>query len=244
MPDFASTLGIMIGLGVGIDYALFIVTRFRENLHKGHGIEASTLDRHRHRRPGRAVRRHHRRHLAARHARSCSSASSPGLAIGAAVVVAMTMVASLTLLPALLGFAGERVEVTRWRGLIAAGLVAVALVGVGLGVPALIAGHARRSPSSCSLASFAVAPLRKRVLEREPQAAARDARLPLEPGHPAPPVDRRRSSARRSSSLLALPILGLRLGFSDEGNYPEDTDHPPGLRPAGRGLRARASTAR
>ena len=23
--------------------------------------------------------------------------------------------------------------------------------------------------------------------------------------------------------LLALPVLGLRLGFSDEGNYPEDT---------------------
>ena len=44
--------------------------------------------------------------------------------------------ASLTLLPALLGFAGQRVEVTRWRGLIAAGLVAVALVGVGPGDPA------------------------------------------------------------------------------------------------------------
>ncbi len=31
MPDFASELALMIGLGVGIDYALFIVTRFREN---------------------------------------------------------------------------------------------------------------------------------------------------------------------------------------------------------------------
>ena len=40
MPDFTSTIGIMIGLGVGIDYALFIVTRFRENLHKGYSIEA------------------------------------------------------------------------------------------------------------------------------------------------------------------------------------------------------------
>ena len=49
-----------------------------------------------------------------------------GMAIGMAVVVAMTLVASLTLLPALLGFAGERVELTRWRGLIAAGLIAVA----------------------------------------------------------------------------------------------------------------------
>src|SRR3546814_19615835 len=36
MPDFAPFLGIMIGLGVGIDYALFIVTRYRENVHHGH----------------------------------------------------------------------------------------------------------------------------------------------------------------------------------------------------------------
>ena len=33
----------------------------------------------------------------------------------------MTVVASLTLLPALLGFAGDRIEVTRWRGVIATG---------------------------------------------------------------------------------------------------------------------------
>ena len=29
MPEFTSTIGVMIGLGVGIDYALLIVTRFR-----------------------------------------------------------------------------------------------------------------------------------------------------------------------------------------------------------------------
>ena len=52
MPDFTSTIGVMIGLGVGIDYALFIVTRFRENLHKGHSIEDVDDDRHEHRRAG------------------------------------------------------------------------------------------------------------------------------------------------------------------------------------------------
>jgi RND superfamily putative drug exporter len=31
MPSFATELALMIGLGVGVDYALFIVTRFREN---------------------------------------------------------------------------------------------------------------------------------------------------------------------------------------------------------------------
>ena len=31
MPNVSTDLALMIGLGVGIDYALFIVTRFREN---------------------------------------------------------------------------------------------------------------------------------------------------------------------------------------------------------------------
>ena len=35
IPDFATQLAAMIGLGVGIDYALFIVTRFRENRQRG-----------------------------------------------------------------------------------------------------------------------------------------------------------------------------------------------------------------
>ena len=35
MPDFAPQLTAMIGLGVGIDYALFIVTRYRDGLHAG-----------------------------------------------------------------------------------------------------------------------------------------------------------------------------------------------------------------
>ena len=48
-----------------------------------------------------------------------------GLATGAAVTVLVTMIASVTLLPALLGFAQRKIEVTRWRGIIAAGLVAI-----------------------------------------------------------------------------------------------------------------------
>ena len=46
----------------------------------------------------------------------------------------MTILASITLLPALLGFVGDGSSVTRWRGLIAAGLVALALIGAGLEV--------------------------------------------------------------------------------------------------------------
>src|SRR5690349_22546767 len=34
-PGFSPIIAAMIGLGVGVDYALFIVTRFREALHAG-----------------------------------------------------------------------------------------------------------------------------------------------------------------------------------------------------------------
>ena len=98
MPDFAPFLGIMIGLGVGIDYALFIVTRYRENLHHGHAPRAGRRGRHRHGGAGGGLRRHHRRHLLPRHARH-GRGVHPGPRRRAAVVVLMTVVASLTLLP-------------------------------------------------------------------------------------------------------------------------------------------------
>ena len=85
MPEFARTLGVMIGLGVGIDYALFIVTRYREDLHTGQVVEQATAS------PstppaGPCLRRHHGRHLAARHGRH-GLGFITGLAIGAATVV-------------------------------------------------------------------------------------------------------------------------------------------------------------
>ena len=61
-----------------------------------------------------------------------------GLAIGAAITVSVTMIVAVTLLPAGLSLVRERIEVTRWRALIAAGLVAVALLGVGLGLRILL----------------------------------------------------------------------------------------------------------
>ena len=126
IPDFAIQIGAMIGLGVGIDYALFIVTRYRNTLAAGHtpidavGIAIDTA--------GRAV-------VFAGLTVVVSLlgmlliglAFISGLGIGAATTVAITMVASVTLLPALLGLVGDRVEVTRVRGIVAAGLVSIAL---------------------------------------------------------------------------------------------------------------------
>ena len=43
MPEFATQMSAMIGLGVGIDYALFIVTRYRDRVHDGaEPVDAAT----------------------------------------------------------------------------------------------------------------------------------------------------------------------------------------------------------
>ena len=219
MPDFATTLGAMIGLGVGIDYALFIVTRFREGLHNGHDPdEAADLAMDS---AGRAV-------VFAGITVVISLlgmlliglAFVSGLAIGAATTVAVTMVASVTLLPAFHGLAQEKVEVTRWRGLIAAGFVALALLGLGLGIDALLVG----APIAVVvlLASLAFAPLRREVPRRarKPIRSTWSYRWSrLVQAHPWLGL----TAGATLLIVLALPVLSLRLGFSDEGNAPEDT---------------------
>ena len=67
VPTFGPELAAMIGIGVGIDYALFIVTRYREGLSEGCSPSDAVVASLRHRRPGGALRRLHRGHLAARH---------------------------------------------------------------------------------------------------------------------------------------------------------------------------------
>jgi RND superfamily putative drug exporter len=42
-PDFAGQFAAMIGIGVGIDYSLLVVTRFREGLHTGNSVEDSVV---------------------------------------------------------------------------------------------------------------------------------------------------------------------------------------------------------
>jgi RND superfamily putative drug exporter len=111
-PDFSSELAAMIGLGVGIDYALFILTRFREAYSTpgptfGDARESvvHAMDT-----AGRAV-------LFA----GCTVVIALlgmmllgvdflyGVAIAASIAVLLVMLASLTLLPALLTIAGARV---------------------------------------------------------------------------------------------------------------------------------------
>jgi len=218
MPDFATTLGVMIGLGVGIDYALFIVTRYREELHRGHSVQQAVvlaIDT-----SGRAVTFAGLTVVISLLGMLLMGVSFvSGLGIGAATVVMVTMVASITLLPALLGFAGERIEITRWRGLVTAGLVATGLVGLGLNLNALLVGF----PLAIivMIAGFALAPLKKEFVRKPPKlinetAAYRWSRFVQ--GHPWPLT----IGTIAVLLLLTVPLLGIRLGFSDAGNLPAD----------------------
>ena len=111
MPDFTTAMVAMIGLGVGIDYALFIVTRYREGLKLGLDRRGRGRRVHRHQRPSRAVRRHHRDHLAARPLLMGLSFVT-GVAIASAIGVFLMIIGSLTLLPALLGLGRARASTT------------------------------------------------------------------------------------------------------------------------------------
>ncbi len=120
MPDFSSQLALLIGLGVGVDYALFIVTRYRQALMRGVSSEDAViqaLDT-----SGRAVLFAGMTvgiALLGMLALGVSLLSGAGIA--SSVVVAFTVLAALTLLPALLGFFGSRTLTRRARRALGAG---------------------------------------------------------------------------------------------------------------------------
>ncbi len=224
IPDFAIQLGAMIGLGVGIDYALFIVTRYRNSLAAGHapidavGIAIDTA--------GRAV-------VFAGLTVVVSLlgmlliglAFISGLGIGAASTVAVTMVASITLLPALLGMVGDRVEVSRVRGVVAAGIASVALFLFGLGILPITPPNLLAVLVLMVVVLFvgSFVPFFQRIIPHRPEKPIRETWAyrwsRLIQAHPWLAL----MVGGGILLLLAAPVLSLRLGFSDEGNFPEDT---------------------
>jgi putative drug exporter of the RND superfamily len=114
--EFAPQLAAMIGLGVGIDYALFILTRFRNGLDEGLGSRDAAIaavDT-----AGRAVLFAGVTVIIALMGMMLLGLSFLyGVAVAAALAVLMTMIAALTLLPALLTIAGRRVDRLRIPGL-------------------------------------------------------------------------------------------------------------------------------
>jgi RND superfamily putative drug exporter len=169
--DLAPVFGALIGLGVGIDYALFIVSRHRRGLLAGLSPRDATVT---------AIDTSGRAVLFAA-GTVCVALLGilvlgfsffNGLAIACALTVACTVLAALTLLPALLGVFGPRVLSRRQRRRLGAKL------------PATTAGGAWTRWAD--------------TVQRRPAALA--------------------ATAAAVMLVLAVPLLHLRLGISDQGN--------------------------
>jgi RND superfamily putative drug exporter len=112
VPNFSPEMAAMIGIGVGIDYALFIVTRYRQGIFEGrdprNAVVTSLMT------SGRSV-------LFAGSTVVISlfglyligQAYMIGLATACIAAVLMVLIAALTLLPAMLGFAGNAID--KWH---------------------------------------------------------------------------------------------------------------------------------
>lgn len=106
---FAPLVASMIGLGVGIDYALFIVTRFRQGLRDGLNVEEAVVKAMT--TAGRAVVFAGITVIISLLGMFIMELSFVyGLAVGAGIAVLVTMLASITLLPALMAMVGRRID--------------------------------------------------------------------------------------------------------------------------------------
>ena len=115
---YVTNMASMVGIGVAVDYSLFIVSRFRRELHEGAGRDEALA---------RALRSSGTAvvfsgaavvvSLGALFAIDVNALRS--MAVGAIVVVGISMLASITLLPAMLAAVGTRVDRLRlplpWR---------------------------------------------------------------------------------------------------------------------------------
>jgi putative drug exporter of the RND superfamily len=107
--DFTSTVAAMIGLGVGIDYALFMVTRYRAELHAGSDVESAIAT---------AVRTSGRAIVFAGGTVVVSLLGLlligmdflKGFAVASSLTVAIAVAGAITLVPALLAVIGRRID--------------------------------------------------------------------------------------------------------------------------------------
>jgi RND superfamily putative drug exporter len=109
VPDWTTAVSGLIGIGVGVDYSLLILTRFRSSMKGGSDPHDAVVE---------AVSTAGRSVIIA----GCTVVISVlglfltglpymrGVALSASIAVLVVMVAAVTLLPALLGFAGKKVD--------------------------------------------------------------------------------------------------------------------------------------
>ncbi|MFI6039093.1 MMPL family transporter [Streptomyces sp. NPDC051315] len=172
VPDLAPLLASLIGLGVGIDYALFIVTRHRKGVLRGVDPQESAVT---------ALNTSGRAVLFAGGTVCIALAGMlvtnlrflDGVVIGTSLTVVLSVLAATTLLPALLGFLGPRVLSRRQRRRLAAEGPEEERTS---GPAARWSAGVQRRPRTVAVLALAV------------------------------------------MAVLALPVLSLRLGATDQGN--------------------------
>ncbi|MGP4044947.1 MMPL family transporter [Streptomyces sp. 2A115] len=177
VPEVAPLLGSLIGLGVGIDYALFIVTRHRKGILRGMKPEDAAVT---------ALNTSGRAVLFAGGTVCIALAGMlvmnmrflDGVVIATSLTVVLSVLAATTLLPALLGLLGMRVLSRRQRRRLAA------------------TGPLPQEESGLA-ARWSV------YVEKRPRSVAVMALVVM--------------------AVLALPVLSLRLGATDQGNHQEST---------------------
>ncbi|MFE7073257.1 MMPL family transporter [Streptomyces sp. NPDC057620] len=177
VPEVAPLFGSLIGLGVGIDYALFIVTRHRRGILRGMEPEESAVT---------ALNTSGRAVLFAGGTVCIALAGMlvmnmrflDGVVVATSLTVVLSVLAATTLLPALLGVLGMRVLSRKQRRRLAA--------------------EGPESEEASGLAARWSAFVQKR-----PRSIAAGAFLVM--------------------MVLALPVLSIRLGATDQGNHQDST---------------------
>jgi RND superfamily putative drug exporter len=190
-PNFSSELAAMIGLGVGIDYALFILTRFREayatpgpTYQDVHESVVQAIDT-----AGRAVLFAGSTVVIALLGMMLLGVEFLyGVALSASIGVLLVMLASMTLLPALLSLAGRRVAAGSRRARARTEARAAAATGA-----SSAAGSAQPAAGGAWIRWSA-------FVQRRPWAIA--------------------SVAALAMLAIAAPATALRLGSSDASNDP------------------------
>ena len=112
---FIKNIATMLGLGLGIDYSLFILTRYRSERRAGRSVDDAVVETVRH--AGKAIA--FSGLTVAIGLAALLAAGEPtvvSIGVGGLLVAFVAVAAALTLMPASIAFLGDRIEQPLWLG--------------------------------------------------------------------------------------------------------------------------------
>lgn len=168
VPNFTSNVAAMISIGVGIDYALFIVTRYREALKKGHEREPAAME----------------------------AMTTAGAAV---------LFAGITVVISLLGMIVINIDFIRGLAIGTSTSVLIMVIGALTLLPALLGSPIGRNLDKFSLPHRKTVPDKPAIWVRWSEFIQRRAWFAASMGVIA-------------LLMLAIPVMSLRVGVSDDGN--------------------------